>query len=174
MQANKIKNNSKTRDMVETALLVALVFIATAFVNIRLPIAANGGLVHLGTVMACISSIVFGKKKGALAGSIGMGLFDLTSGWAVWAPFTFIIRGVMGYVLGYISYLNNKNGNSIVLNLIGIIISGILMIGGYYITEVILYGNLIAPLASIPGDIVQVLVAIVISLPVSKILKRYF
>ncbi len=49
--------------MVETSLLIALVFIATKFINIRLPISINGGLVHLGTAMLFISAIVFGSKK---------------------------------------------------------------------------------------------------------------
>lgn len=174
MERNREYSKSKTRDMVESALLIALVFIATAFINIRLPISANGGLVHLGSVMACIASIVFGKKKGALAGAIGMGLFDLTSGWVLWAPFTFIIRGLVGYVLGYIAYLNNKNGENFLYNLAGLIVSGILMIAGYYVTEVILYGNLLAPIASVPGDVVQVISAGILGLPVSQILKRYF
>ena len=30
-----------------TGVCIALTFIATGFINIRLPIAANGGLVHL-------------------------------------------------------------------------------------------------------------------------------
>ena len=33
-----------------TALMTALVYVFTAFINIRLPIAANGGLIHLGNV----------------------------------------------------------------------------------------------------------------------------
>ena len=37
-----------------------------------------------------------------LAGAFGMGLFDLLSGWTAWAPFTFIIVGAMGYVVGAI------------------------------------------------------------------------
>ncbi|CEH35259.1 ECF-type riboflavin transporter, S component [Romboutsia lituseburensis] len=59
------KSNQKntTRDLVETALLIALVFIATRFINIRLPIASSGGLVHLGNTMLFIAAIVFGKKK---------------------------------------------------------------------------------------------------------------
>ncbi|MGO0807035.1 ECF transporter S component, partial [Clostridioides difficile] len=36
---------------------------------------------HLGTAMLFISAIVFGGKKGALSGAIGMSLFDLISGW---------------------------------------------------------------------------------------------
>ena len=45
-------------------MLVALVFLSTFFLNIKLPIAANGGLVHLGTAMLFIASILFGPKKG--------------------------------------------------------------------------------------------------------------
>ena len=48
-QAQQTKVN--TKDLVETALLIALVYIATRFINIRLPIAASGGLVHLGNTM---------------------------------------------------------------------------------------------------------------------------
>lgn len=102
-----------------------------------------------------------------------MGLFDLTSGWATWAPFTFIIRGVMGYIIGAVSHSNNKNGTSILYNLAAIIVSSLWMIAGYYIAEVILYGNLLSPVSSIPGNIAQIVVGLVISIPLSKILTRY-
>ena len=60
-----------------TAVFVALTYIFTAFINVKLPIAANGGLIHLGNVPLFIGAILFGKKTGAIAGGIGMGLFDL-------------------------------------------------------------------------------------------------
>lgn len=171
MELNKGKSRFKTKDMVETALLTALVFVATRFIN--LPIGANGGLIHLGSAMLVIVSVVFGKEKGAIAGSVGMTIFDLLSGWAVWAPFTFVIRAVMGYLLGVIAYSNNKNGENIYFNIFAVILSGIWMIAGYYVTEVILYGNWLAPVASIPGDITQIVMALIIGIPMSKILKKY-
>ncbi|CEP80816.1 ECF transporter S component [Paraclostridium sordellii] len=169
------KNNQKirTRDLVETSLLIALVFIATRFINIRLPITSNGGLVHLGNTMLFISAIVFGKKKGAFAGAFGMGLFDLLSEWVIWAPFTFIIRGIMGYIIGIIAWSNRKKGNDIFTNIIAIIVSGVWMIFGYFVTEMILYGNQIQALASIPGNITQIIIGIVIGVPIAKILKKY-
>jgi uncharacterized membrane protein len=173
MELIKGKNKFKTKDMVETALLTALIFVATSFINIKLPIAANGGLVHLGTAMMVIAAVVFGKEKGAIAAAIGMGIFDLSSGWALWAPFTFVIRGIMGYILGGIAYSNNKKGESVIVNTIAVILSGAWMIAGYYLTEVILYGNWIAPIASIPGDITQIIMALIIGIPMSKILKKY-
>ncbi|HSQ88201.1 ECF transporter S component [Romboutsia sp.] len=167
------KSKMSTRDLVETALLIALVFIATRFINIRLPISSNGGLVHLGNTMLFISSIVFGKKKGAIAGAFGMGLFDLLSEWAIWAPFTFVVRGVMGYIIGSIAWSNGKKGNSIIANIVGIIISGVWMIFGYYVTEVVLYGNYITPIGSIPGNITQIVIGLIIGVPIAKVLKKH-
>ncbi len=46
------------------------------------------------------------------------------------------------------------------------------MLFGYYVTEVILYGNFIVPLTSIPGNLMQVLIGLIIALPISKVLKK--
>ena len=86
-----------------TGVCIALTFVATGFINIRLPIAANGGLVHLGNVPLFLAAIIFGKRTGALAGSFGMALFDLMGGWVLWAPFTFVIVGLMGFTVGAIT-----------------------------------------------------------------------
>lgn len=174
---NIVKENKKrkigAKDLVQSALLIALVYISTAFINIRLPIIASGGLVHLGTVMLIVSAIVFGKNKGAIAGAVGMAIFDLASMWTVWAPFTFVIRGIMGYIIGVIAYSKDKEGNSILFNTIGVVIASIWMIAGYYITEVILYGNWAAPLSSIPGNLTQITVGLLLGLPIAKVLKKY-
>ncbi|KJF28747.1 membrane protein [Clostridium aceticum] len=155
-----------------TGLLVALVFIATKFINIRLPIQSNGGLIHLGNTMLFMIAIAFGSKKGAIAGAFGMGLFDVVAGWMAWAPFTFVIRGVMGYLMGTISHAGGKKGNNTIWNLIAVVVGGIWMLVGYYITEVILYGNWIVPIGSIPGDIVQIVLGAIIGLPMAATLKK--
>jgi uncharacterized membrane protein len=173
MEINRRSSRFKTKDMVLTALLTALVFVATAFINIRLPFLSNGGLVHLGTVMLFITSIVFGKEKGAIAGAVGMAIFDLSSGWALWAPFTFIIRGIMGYMVGAIAWSKRRDGSNFIVNIVAIILSGVWMIFGYYTSEVILYGNWITPVGSIPGDVIQILMGLILGLPIAKALKRY-
>ncbi|MFP4660774.1 MAG: ECF transporter S component [Halanaerobiales bacterium] len=170
----KVSNNisSKTKDIVISGLLISLVFVATKFINIRLPISINGGLIHLGNTMLFLAALVFGKRKGAVAGAFGMGLFDVVSGWMAWAPFTFVIRGVMGYIIGNIAYANGRNGENILWNITAISISGIWMIVGYYFTEVILFGNWLSPLTSIPGNIIQIVIGAIIGLPIVTALKR--
>lgn len=166
------RSSQKTMDLIITAMLIALVFLSTFFLNIKLPIAANGGLVHLGTAMLFIASILFGPKKAALAGAIGMGLFDIVGGWTLWAPITIVARGLQGYIVGKIAWSKGRHGTSIAFNVIATIVSIPFMIAVYYIGEGILYGNWIAPLASIPGDLVQNILGIIVAVPVCVALKK--
>lgn len=153
----------RTKMLVISALFIALTFVATMFINIRLPIMGNGGLIHLGNVPLFLAAFVFGRKTGALAGAFGMGLFDLISGWTAWAPFTFIIVGAMGYVSGLIG--EKWQVNNTLKYTVAVIVACIIKIVGYYFAEVILYHNWIIPLGSIPGNVIQVLVAGVIVIP---------
>ncbi|WP_394189930.1 ECF transporter S component [Paenisporosarcina quisquiliarum] len=165
-------SRKRTFNLIITSMLIALVFVATVLLNIRLPIAANGGLVHMGTAMLFIASILFGPKKGAIAGAVGMGLFDLFAGWTLWAPFTIIARGLQGYIVGKIAWSNGRNGSSVAFNLLAMIVSIPPMLAVYYVCEGILYNNWIAPVASIPGNITQNVVGIIVAIPVAIMLKR--
>ncbi|MGG4267502.1 ECF transporter S component [Peribacillus simplex] len=166
------RSSQKTMDLIITAMLIALVFLSTFFLNIKLPIAAKGGLVHLGTAMLFIASFLFGPKKAALAGAIGMGLFDIVGGWTLWAPITIVARGLQGYIVGKIAWSKGRNGTSIAFNVIATIVSIPFMLAVYYIGEGILYGNWFAPLASIPGDLVQNILGIIVAVPVCVALKK--
>lgn len=162
---------SKTKTIAIYAIFIALTYVCTWLINIRLPFVGSGGLIHLGNVPMLVGTLVFGWKAGAIAGSFGMALFDLTSGWLLWSPFTFVIVGLMGLVVGM--FAEKKPIKNYVLNAIVAILLAIgIKVGGYYIAEGILYGNWIAPVGSIPGNIIQVSVAAVIAIPVAPILKR--
>ena len=155
-------------DIAITGVCIALTLVATAFINVRLPIAANGGLVHLGNVPLFLAAIIFGKKTGAFAGAFGMGLFDLLSGWTLWAPFTFLIVGLMGFAVGKIT----ENRIGFRWNVLAIAVACVIKIVGYYIAEGIIYGNWVAPALSIPGNLVQIGVAAVIVLPIVEIVRK--
>ncbi|OKL36928.1 ECF transporter S component [Domibacillus mangrovi] len=162
---------TKTKALVINALFIALTVVATMFINIKLPIMGNGGLIHLGNVPLFIAAFIYGKKTGAIAGAFGMGLFDLISGWAIWAPFTFIIVGTMGFLAGLIS--EKVPGKRIFVNTLAVAVALIIKIVGYYFAESILYGNWIQPIGSIPGNVLQVVIAGIIVVPlVGRLNKR--
>lgn len=161
---------SKTKTLVINALFIAFTLAATMFINLRLPIMGNGGLIHLGNVPLLIAAFVYGRKTGAIAGAFGMGLFDLISGWTAWAPFTFVIVGAMGYVAGLIA--EKVPGNRVLVYALAVVAALVIKIVGYYFVEVILYGNWIQPFGSIPGNVLQVVVAAVIVIPLVGRLKK--
>ena len=51
--STRTQARNNTQAIVVTAMCIALTYIFTAVVNIRLPFAPNGGLIHLGNVIFC-------------------------------------------------------------------------------------------------------------------------
>lgn len=166
--AKATSTTEQVKSLTITAFGIALVYVFTWLINIRLPFAPNGGLIHLGNVPLFIFAIIFGKKTGAIAGGVGMGLFDLVSGWTLWAPFTFVIVGLMGFVMGLIT--EKKQGYP--WYVVAMAAACVIKIAGYYIAEGIIYGNWVTPVTSIPGNLLQIGVAAVIVLIVIVPLKK--
>ncbi|MBT2642279.1 ECF transporter S component [Bacillus sp. ISL-41] len=164
------KETTKTKVLVINALFIALTVVATMFINIRLPIMGNGGLIHMGNIPLFIAAFVYGRKTGAIAGAFGMGLFDIISGWALWAPFTFVIVGAMGYVAGLMA--EKMPGKKVFVYSLAVAAALVIKIVGYYFTEVVLYGNWIQPFGSIPGNVMQVVIAGLIVIPLAGRMKK--
>ncbi|MGN0494790.1 MAG: ECF transporter S component [Lachnospiraceae bacterium] len=160
--AKENKVTSQAKQITLDAIFVALTLVFTAFVNVQVPsFGGAGGLIHLGNVPLFVAAMLFGKRTGALAGGLGMGLFDLLSGWALWAPCTFITCGLMGFVVGAICTKWKGYGAKIVAMFAALGIK----LAGYYIFEAFIMGNgMAAALKSVPGNIIQVGMAAIIVL----------
>ena len=160
---------SSLQEMVITAVFIALTFVVTTYINVKIPfIPANGGLVHLGNVPVFVAAAIFGKRSGALTGAIGLGLFDLLNGWVSWAPFTFVICGVIGLAYGWIS----EKKKTFAFQILAVLAAIVIKVAGYYVAEGLIYGNWIAPAASILGNVVQITAAGVIAVPVIMAIRK--
>lgn len=165
-----MKKKVDVKEIAFYGLFTALIFVATSFINIPGP--TEGGLFHLGNAMSFTIAIVFGRKAGAISSGLGMALFDVLSPYFVWAPFTFVIRFAMGYVIGHMAFKARQNKvKNRLYTFSGIIMATIIMTGGYYIAEVILFGNFIAPLQSIWGNLMQCIVGTIAAIPFSEALR---
>lgn len=168
-----MNSRKSIREIALNGVLIALVFVATYFIQIRLPFAANGGLIHMGNIALFTIAVLLGAKRGAMAGAFGMALFDIASAWTAWAPGTFVVRGVMGFIIGYIFEVGlPQKVNRIVLFSAAIVISTVWMIAGYYIFEALLYGDWYAPIKSITGNLTQIAIGWVVTVPLTATLGR--
>lgn len=180
MELKHTKNKVRTIDMVQIAFMAAIVYVATAMINVPVGIGYKG-VVHLGDSMVFLGAVLLGKKKGAIAAAIGMSLFDLLSPYSIWAPYTFFIKGIMAYIAAVIAYRGNYEGENIINNIFAFIVAGIWMNIGYYAagvfvqhfyTNVPLNQAVMIQATHVPGDIAQVIVGIIIAVPVSEMLRR--
>lgn len=160
-----------TKKMVTIGLLAALCCAAT-FIGVPLPFLGPKAMLHLGTTAIYIAAVLIGPKAG-YAGAIGCALFDLFT-MPVYAIPTFIIKGLQGYAAGKISFMNNKKGSSLSLNLIGFTVGAIISLVGYFITDWILYGNYMTALTSSIGSILTSVVGIILSLVLVSFIKPVF
>ena len=166
----------KVTVVVMTGLMMCLIMIATMF--IKIPIPFTQGYVHLGDSMIFLSVLVLGKKNGALASGLGSALGDILGGYAFWAPWTLVIKLLMGYILGlFVEHTQKKGGghriHAVSLSeVIGMILAGLEMVIGYYIASAFMYGNLLVPLPSVPWNIGQFVVGMMIACILAAALCR--
>ena len=161
---------SQVYDLMLTGLMAALVMAATSF--FRIPVVATNGYVHLGDAMVFLSVFILGRKNGAIAGASGSALADLLGGYAHWAPWTFIIKGLMAFVFGTILAGQKKDAPGTLRSILAMTAGSLIMIAGYFIVQRFMYGNFAAPLAALPGNIVQAAAGVTIAEIASAALKR--
>jgi uncharacterized membrane protein len=97
---------NRTRLLVFTAMMTALVFVGTY--SISIPVPFTSGYIHLGDSMVVISGLLLGPFYGAFAAGVGSALTDAVLGYTFWIIPTLIIKGLMGFAVGY---LTNKMKN---------------------------------------------------------------
>lgn len=154
----------KIRNITYGGILTALVLVATMFFKVP-----NGfkGYINLGDGVIFISALVLGPFAG-LIGAIGSSLADLFSPYVIYAPATFIIKGIMGFVAGFL-LIKYKSKGYLFKGLV-FVVCEIIMVGGYFIYETALFGIAIA-IPSVFPNIIQALAGIVIGLAAIPIIK---
>lgn len=161
---------SKTRKIVISAMLAALVCVGTMIIKIPLP---GSGYIHLGDGVVLLAAGMLSPLYGFLVAAVGSALADLLSGFVIYAPATFVIKGCMASVAYFIfARLKDKLGHKgLPARLIGSAAAEVIMVGGYFIFEWVLY-DLALALANIPMNGIQGAAGIVIGVVLIEIFER--
>ena len=177
-------STDRINTIVMTGLMMCLVMVTTMF--IKIPVPFTQGYVHLGDSMIFLSVLVLGKKYGSIASGIGSALGDVIGGYAYYAPWTLLIKFFMAFIMGaFVEHMKKKGRHKgegfgiTAIEIIGMILAGIVMAAGYYTVESVMYGNPLIPLASVPWNIGQFIVGMIIACFIASALcktpaKKYF
>ena len=83
---------------------------------------------------------------------------------------TFVIKGLMGLVAGFIMR-HPEHRPGLVKKLTAGVLAELIMVSGYFAVEVFLY-DLAAAAASVPFNLIQAAAALIIAVPVTYLLKN--
>jgi uncharacterized membrane protein len=169
--------NKRLKFIVYTSLSIAMVALAT--MAIKIP-SVKGGYVNFGDIVIFITAVFLGKTAGFFAGGIGSAMADLILGYTVYAPATFVIKGLEGFICGYLSGGKSKDEIKTGPLILAIVVSAAWMIFGYFMFECkigsLLFANedfgLTAAVLNLPGNIIQGAVSAAAALPFILSLKK--
>ena len=163
-----MSEKNTTQKIVIAAMLASLTCVATMIIKIPSPFK---GYLNLGDAVVLLAGWLLSPAYGFLAAGLGSALADVFSGYIIYAPATFVIKGLMAIIVFYcFKILHNKLGN-LTSRIIGGVLAEIMMILGYFVFEGFLYG--FAPsIVNIPANAVQGVAGIIIGIILIKILEK--
>lgn len=159
-------NDKKIRKLIYAAMLAALVTAATMVIKIPSP---TNGYVNLGDCFVLLAGWLLGPWYGAAAAGVGSMLTDLLSGYAYYAPASFLIKGLDAMVAALLyRTLKRSRGGLLLSGMVG----ELLMTAGYFAYSALLLGKGLAAALSVPGNLVQAAVGIVAAILLLHLAQR--
>lgn len=160
---------TKTQKAMMAAMLVALICISTMIIKVPSPFK---GYVNLGDGIVLLTGWIMSPFYGFLAAGIGSALADMFSGYTVYIPATFLIKGLMAVTVHYsFIYLQRKIKNT-PSRIVSGIFAEILMVLGYFLFEGALYGFLPSALNILP-NIMQGVFGVIIAVLLIKMFEKH-
>lgn len=143
-----------------TAMFATLCFVATFIITLPLP----NGYFNVGDVFVLLSGWFLGPIYGAIAAAVGSALADILSGFAIYAPATFFIKGLdaaLAWLVWKIAKtLIKKTTLDAVCRAISAIAAEMVMVFGYFVFECALY-SFAGGVATLVGNATQGLLCLV-------------
>lgn len=145
-----------------SAVFAAATFVGTLVVTVPV----GPGVFNVGEIVIYTAAFLFGGIVGGLAGGVGAAAADVATGaFAFFAPFTLVIKGLEGFVVGQLA------GESVRSKVIAVLAGAPIMIVGYFVTVAYFYGLPAAIGSELPIDILQAAIGLLIALPLSQALQ---
>lgn len=128
--------------------VTVVVLVTTMFIRVPLP---SKGYFNFGDVAVVFAGLLLGRKFGAFAGGVGSALADVLGGFAIFAPLTFVAKGLEGLLAGF---AKGKQGVMYHLfPLLGVIsMAAIYFLGETFVAQ---YGGIATALSEVAPNLIQ-------------------
>ena len=122
------------------AMGVFTAFVAAATMVVSVYVAATNGYFNVGEIMVYTSAILMGPIVGGFAGGVGSMIADVSLGYTVYAPGTLVIKGIEGFIVGYLAQYRFRPSSEKILTTLSVAAGSILALlvwwgGTEYVTD---------------------------------------
>lgn len=162
---------TSTSKLVLASLFAALICVATMLIHVPTP--GTNGYVNLGDGFILMGAFLLSPGYAAAAAGIGSMLADVLSGYMIYVPGTLLIKGLSGLIAALIfSHSAKKNSRRIAyaVQLLAAVAAELFMVLGYFLYESICLSYGMGALASVPANLGQGFMGIVVAMVLTPIL----
>ncbi len=164
-----MKNYFNTKKITFLALFTALVTIST--ITISIPHAL--GYTNFGDLFIFLAAMFFDPFFAFVAGGVGSMLADLFLGYASYAPFTFVVKGLEGLICGlFVKLLLKAKFNEHLSLIFSMLLGAVVMIVGYIFTNTILLGSFLSSVVGSVNDVIQGTVSTLLAYLITYLLSK--
>ena len=160
--------HSKTKKIVVTALMAAIVCVATMLIKIPSPMK---GYLNIGDCTVLLCGWLLAPGYGFIAAGLGSALADLLSGYIAYAPATFVIKGAMALIAFACFKLMNKRIGRLPSQITGAMLAETAMVLSYYAFEGFLYGFVPSAVNILPNGI-QGVAGLILGIVLMKVFEK--
>lgn len=160
--------NTKTKRIVTAALIAALACVATMIIKIPSPLK---GYLNLGDCIVLLAGWILWPAYSFVAAGLGSALADLFSGYIIYAPATFIIKGLMALIAFYGFKLTHKKLGSLPSRIISGVAAEVMMILGYFVFEGFMYGFIPSAVNILPNGF-QGIAGLIMGVVLMKVFEK--
>ena len=161
--------HARTKRIVITALMAAMVCVATMIIKIPSPMK---GYLNVGDCIVLLCGWLLSPGYGFVAAGLGSALADMFSGYITYAPVTFLIKGAMALIVFACFKLMNKRIGKLPSQIIGAALAEIVMVLGYYVFEGFMY-DFVPSAVNIPANAVQGAAGLTLGIVLVKVFERF-
>lgn len=97
-------SGDRVKKLALAALFAALSYIGFQVFRFDIPVGTEKTAFHLGNTFVALGALFIGGAMGGAAGAVGLTIADLTSGYATSAPKTFILKLLIGLIVGIVAH----------------------------------------------------------------------
>ena len=162
--------NARLFKLVLAAMFAAFGCVATMVIQIPAPT----GYVNLGDAIVILAGFSLGPVYGFVAGGLGPAMADLLLGYGMYAPGTFVVKGMVAVIASLILlvYYKLKKEPTISRLLVCTIPAEGFMALGYFVYEMLILKYGVGAAAAIPANLVQGPVGVVASVVLFRLLYK--